>query len=158
MPPSLIDLNFNVLATIAMIRQREEYSPQSPEPSHTSLISTPPMNLSTIEDWETPHTTIIHNTFYSEGEPKRVFWKYSSNEIFDSNEPSQVSFASSSFCTPPTPPRQNRKLSMGISFPQKKGGMSQHTCEARSQPLPAKKTPYCSGKNSNLNTFNQTPN
>ena len=54
MPPSLNDLNlphkpFNVLATRAVIRQDEEYSPQSPEPSIPSPISTPPMNLSTIE-------------------------------------------------------------------------------------------------------------
>ena len=46
MPPSLNDLNlpqnaFNVLATRAVIRQNEEYSPQSPEPSNLSQ-SLPP--------------------------------------------------------------------------------------------------------------------
>ena len=45
--PSLNDLNwppnpFNVLATMAVIRTNEEYSPQSPEPSIPSPISTPP--------------------------------------------------------------------------------------------------------------------
>ena len=60
-PPSLNDLNlppnpFNVLATMAVIRAEEEYSPQSPEPSTSSPISTPPMNVSTIADWETTHT------------------------------------------------------------------------------------------------------
>ena len=46
-PPSLIDLNlppnpFDVLATMAVIRQDEEDSPQSLEPSDPSPISTPP--------------------------------------------------------------------------------------------------------------------
>ena len=53
-PPSLNDLNlppnpFNVLATMAVIQQDQEDSPQSPERSDPSPISTPPMNLSTIE-------------------------------------------------------------------------------------------------------------
>ena len=77
-PPSLNDLNlpadpFNVLATMAVIQQDQEDSPQSPEPSDPSPISTPPMNLSTIEGWETPHTTTDDNTFYSSAnEPRRV--------------------------------------------------------------------------------------
>ena len=53
------------------------------------------MNLSTIKASETPHITTDENTFYSEGEPERVFWHTSSNETTDSNEPRQVSFASS---------------------------------------------------------------
>ena len=53
-PPSLNDLNFppnpfNVLATMAVIRQDEEDSPQSPELSVPFPISTRPMKLSTIE-------------------------------------------------------------------------------------------------------------
>ena len=78
-PPSLNDLNlppnlFNVLATMAVIQQDQEDSPQSPEPSDPSPISTPPMNLSTIEGWETPHTTTDDNTFHSsENEPRRVY-------------------------------------------------------------------------------------
>ena len=92
-PPSLNDLNlppnpFNVLATMAAIQQDQEDSPQSPEPSDPSPISTPPMSLSTIEGWETPHTTTDDNTFYSpENEPKRVYWDISPNETFESNEP-----------------------------------------------------------------------
>ena len=67
-PPSLNDLNlppnhFNVLTTMAVIRQDEEDSPQSPEPSDPSPISTLPMNVSTIEGWETQHTTTDDNTF-----------------------------------------------------------------------------------------------
>ena len=78
-PPSLNDFNlppnpFNVLATMAVIQQDQEDSPQSPEPSDPSPISTPPMNLSTIEGWETPHATMDDNTFYSsENEPRRVY-------------------------------------------------------------------------------------
>ena len=53
-PPSLNDLNlppnpFNVLASMAVIQQHQEDSPQSPEPSDPFPDSTPPMNLSTIE-------------------------------------------------------------------------------------------------------------
>ena len=140
-PPSLNDLNlppnpFNVLATMAVIHADEHYSPQSPEPSIPSPISTPPMNISTIEGWDTTYTTTDDNTFFSsEDEPRRVYWDISSSDTFDSNEPGNVSVASSPSFTPPPPPRQKRRLSMGMSFPQK-GGVSQHTCEACGQPLP----------------------
>ena len=145
MPPSLNDLNlpanpFNVLGTMAVIQEDEEDSPQSPEPSDPSPISTPPMNISTIEGWETPHTTTDDNTFYSsENEPRRVYWDSSPNETFESNEPRQVYPDGSPPSTPPPPPRRKRRLSLGMSFP-KKGGVSQHTCEACGQPLPQTKT------------------
>ena len=66
-PTSLNDFNFlantfNVLATMTVIQQDQQDSPQSPEPSDPSPISTPPMNLSTIEDWETPHNTTDDNS------------------------------------------------------------------------------------------------
>ena len=144
-PPSLNDLNlppnpFNVLASMAVIQQDQEDSPQSPEPSDPSPISTPPMNLSTIEGWETPHTTTDDNTFYSsENEPRRVYWNSSPNETFESNKPRRVFPAESPSSTPPPPPRRKRRLSIGMSFP-KKGGVSQHTCEACGQPLPQTKT------------------
>ena len=131
-PPSLNDLNlppnlFNVLATMAVIQADEHYSPQSQEPSIPSPISTPPMNVSTIEGWDTTYTTTDVNTFYlSENEPRRVYWDISSSDTFDSNEPRNVSVASSPSSTPPPPPRQKRTLSMGMSFPQKVG-VSQHT-------------------------------
>ena len=124
-PPILNDLNlqlnpFNVLATMAVIQQDQEDSPQSPEPSDPSPISTPPMNLSTIEGWETPHTTTDDNTFYSsENEPRRVYWDFSPDETFDINEPRGVYPAESPSSTPPPPPRQKRRLSMGMSFPRK---------------------------------------
>ena len=120
-PPSLNDLNlqpnpFNVLATLAVIRQDKEYSPQSPEPSDSSPMSTPPKNLSTIKGWETPHTTTDDNTFCSDGELRHVYWHTSSNENLDFIELRQKSFASSPSPTPPPPPRQKRKLSRGCLF------------------------------------------
>ena len=144
-PPSPNDLNlppnpFNVLATMAVIRADAEYSPQTPEPSIPSPISTPPMNVSTIKGWETTHTTTDDSTFYTDVEPRRVFWDISSSDTFDSNEPRNVSVVSNPSSTPPPPRRQKRKLSIGMSFP-KKTAVWQHTCEACSQSLPARKTP-----------------
>ena len=55
-PPSLNDLNlppnpFNILNTMAVVTQtqddNEQYSPESPEPSLPSPISTPPMSVRT---------------------------------------------------------------------------------------------------------------
>ena len=144
-PHSLNDLNlppnpFNVLATMAVIQQDQEQRPQSPEPSDPSPISTPPMNLSTIDDWDTTHTTTDDNTFNSsDNDPRRVYWDLSGDETFESNEPRRVYPAGSPPFTPPPHPRQNGKLSIGMSFP-KKGGVSQHTCEACGQPLPQTKT------------------
>ena len=82
-PPSLNDLNlppnpFKILNTMAVVTQthndNDGYSPQSPEPSDPSPISTPLMNISTFNSWETPHTTTDDNTFYSSDEPRRVYW------------------------------------------------------------------------------------
>ena len=121
-PPSLNDLNlppnsFNILATIAAASKTEEtnddnYSPQSPDPSELCAISTPPMNVSAFNSWETSYITTDDDTFHSSDEPRRIYFLPSS--------PSQ----------PPSPPRrQKRKLSLGRSFP-KEGGVSQHICEA----------------------------
>ena len=112
-PPSLNDLNlppnpFNVQATMAVIRADDEYSPQSPEPSIPSPISTPPMNVSTIESWrDTTHTTTDDATFYTSDERRRVYWDIPSSDTFDSNEPRNVSVASSPSSTPP--PYKDRK-------------------------------------------------
>ena len=83
-PTTLSDLNlppnpFSIPATMAIARSTAEghdknYSPRSPEPSEPSPISTSPMILSTIEGWETPHTTTDDNTFYSDDEPRRFFF------------------------------------------------------------------------------------
>ena len=144
-PPSLNDLNlppkpFNVLATMAVVRVDDANSPHSPEPSIPSPNSTPPMNVSTIEGWDTTHTTTDDAKVYTDDELRKVYWDISSSDTFDSNELRNVSVASSPSSTPPPPRRQKRKLSIGMSFP-KKGGVSQHTCEACGQPLLPRRTP-----------------
>ena len=148
--PSLNDLNlppnpFNVLASMAVVNHTEDanddkYGPQSPEPSILSPISTPPMNVSTFDSLETSHTTTDDNTFYTSDEPQRVYWDISLDDTFDSNEPRNSTVPSTPSSTPPPPRAQKRKLSIGMSFP-KKEGVSQHTCDACSQPLPAKIIP-----------------
>ena len=149
-PPSLNDLNlppnpFNVLATTAVIRQDKEDSPQS----DPSPISTPPMNVSTIEGWETPHATTDDNTFCSsENEPRRIYWDFSPNETIDFNEPRRVSFASSPSSTPPPPPRQKRKLSIGMSFHQKG--------ECRSRPARHAASPFQPERHRNVQGKCQT--
>ena len=148
-PPSLNDLNlppnpFNILNTIAVVTQtqdnNEQYRPESPEPSLPSPISTPPMNVSAYNSWETPHTTTDDNTFYSEDEPRRVYWTSPLGETFESeDEPRRIYVLSPSPSPQPSPPRrQKRKLSLGMSFP-KEGGVSQHICEACGQTIPSTK-------------------
>ena len=132
--PSFNDLNFppnsfNVLATMIVIRADEAYSPQSPELSIPSPISTSPLNVSTTEGWETTHTTTDDATFYTNDEPRRVYWDISSSDTSDSNKPRNVSVASSPSATPPPPRKQKEKLNITMSFP-KKGGTSQCNCEA----------------------------
>ena len=123
--PSLNDLNlppnpFNVLATRVISRADDAFSPPSPEPSIPSPISTPPMNVSTIEGWgDITHTTTDDATFCTDDEPRRVYWDILSSDTFDCNEPRNVSVASSPSSTPPPPRRQKRKLSIGMSFSQK---------------------------------------
>ena len=141
MPLSLNKLNllhnpFNMLATMTVIRQDEEYSPQSPESTDPSPIATTPRNLSTIEGWKAPHATTDDDTFYYEGEPRRVYWDIAPNETFDSNGSRQVSSASSPSTTPPTPARQKH-----VDVFSAKRRVSQHTCEDCGQALLAKKTP-----------------
>ena len=120
-PPSLNDLNlppnpFNVLATTAVIRANKEYSPQSPQPSIPSPISTPLMNMSTIGGWETTHTTTDDATNYTDDEPRSVYWDISSSDTFDPNEPRNVSIASSTSSTPPPPRRQKKEAELGDVF------------------------------------------
>ena len=149
-PPSLNYLNlppnpFNILATMAVVHQTqnthdENYSPQSPEPSELSSISTPPKNISAYNSWETTHTTTDDNTFYSEDEPRRVYWTSPLGETFESeDEPRRIYVLSPSPSPPPSPPRaQKRKINLEMSFP-KDGGVSQHICEACGQTIPAVK-------------------
>ena len=156
-PPSLNDLNlppnpFNILNTMAIVTQtqddNEQYSPESPEPSVPSPISTPPINVSAYNSWETTHTTTDDNTFYSEDEPRRVYWTSPLGETFESeDEPRRIYVLSPSPSPPPSPPRaQKTKLNLGMSFPEK-GGVSQHVCEACGQTIPSKDIPGPSNRN-----------
>ena len=150
-PPSRNDLNlppnlFNILATMAVVHQTQNthddnYSPQSPAPSELSSISTPPMNVSAFNNWETSYTSTDDNTFYTSDEPRRVYWDLSSDDDLGSSVPRNPSVASKPCLTPPPPRAQKRKISLGISFP-KDGGVSGHICEACGQTIPAiKDTP-----------------
>ena len=140
-PPSLNDLNlppnlFNIMNTMAVVTQtrdaNDEYSSQSPEPSGPSPISTPPMNVSTFNSWETPHTTTDDNTFYSTDEPRRVYWTSLLEETFDSEDrPRQIHLFSSPSAPPPHR-KMKRKLEKGMSFYKKKGSVA-----ARLRSLPS---------------------
>ena len=121
-PPSLNDLNlppnpFNILAKMVVVKHTEDgnndnYCPQSPKPSDPLSMSTPPMNVSTFNSWETPHTTTDDNTFYSEDKPRRVYWTSLLDETFYlEGEPRLIYLLSSS--SPPSPPRKiKRKLEL----------------------------------------------
>ena len=144
-PPSLNDLNlppnpFNILNTMAVVTRtrddNEEYSPQSPEPPDPSPMSTPPMNDSTCNSWETPYSTTDDHTFYSEVEPRRVYWTYPLGEFFDSEDEPRRIYLLSKPSVPPPPRKMKRNLEIGMSFP-KRGGVSQHVCEACGQTIPS---------------------
>ena len=149
-PPSLNDLNlapnpFNILATMAVVERTDDDnndrdSPESPEPSMPSPISTPHVNVSTFNSWETSHTTSNDDTFYSEDEPRRVYWTSPPGETFQSEDEPRRIYLLSPSPSPPPPRAQKRKLSLGMSFP-KEGGVSQHVCEACGQTIPSKDTP-----------------
>ena len=129
--PSLNDLNlppnpFIFLATMAIANNTEDvnddiYSPQSTEPAEPSPISTPPMNVSAFNSWETSYTTTDNDTFYSSDEPRGIY------------------FLPQSPASPPSPPRKlKRRLSLGMSFPKERG-VSQDVCEACDQMIPSAK-------------------
>ena len=68
---------FNILETMVVANNTEEanddnYSPQSPEPSDLSPISTPPMNVSAFNSWNTSYTTSADDTFCSSDEHRRI--------------------------------------------------------------------------------------
>ena len=123
--PSLNALNlppnpFNILATMAIANNTEEandnnYSPESPQPSEQSPISTPPMNVSAFNSWETSYTTTDDDTFHSSDEPRRIY--------FLPPNPSP----------PSSPPRkQKRRLSLGMFFPKERGSVAAHLWSLRS--------------------------
>ena len=155
-PPSLNDLNlppnpFNVLATMAVIQADDAYSPQSLDPSIPSPISTPPMNVSTIEGWDTTHTTTGDATFYMEDEPRRIYRDISSSDNFDSNEPRNVSVDSSPSSTPPHSTKKKEETQHRDVFSQKgKGGSVAAHLRGMRPTLTAKKDPLMLRRNSNI--------
>ena len=86
--PSLNNLNlphnpFNILATMAIANNTQEangnnYSLESPDPSVPFSISTPPMNISAFNSWETPYTTTDDDIFHSSDEPRRIYFLHPS--------------------------------------------------------------------------------
>ena len=140
------------MATMAVVHQTQNthddnYSPQSPEPSELSSISTPPMNVSAFNNCETSYASTDDKTFYTSDEPRRVYWDLSSDDGLGSSLPRNPSVASSPCVTPPPPRAQKRKISMGKSFP-KDGGVSKYICDACGQTIPAvEDTPGPSSRN-----------
>ena len=146
-PPSLKDLNlppnpFNVLPTMAVILVHDEYSPQSPEP--TILFQSQRLRGTSVllKGGTQRINTTDNDTFNTDDEPRRVYWDISSSDTFDFNEPRNVSVASSPSSTPPSPSRQKRRLSMGMSFPQKMGSVAAHLRGMRPT-LTARKATQC---------------
>ena len=134
---------------MAVIQQDQEDSPQSPEPSDPSPISTPPMNVSTIEGWATPHTTTDDNTFYSsEKEPRRVYWDFSPDETFNSNEPRRFSLATSTTST-----ATKEKTEHGDIFSSNRGSVAAHLRGMQPAPSSQKDT-LMLRENSNFKTNN----
>ena len=143
-PPSLKDLNlppnpFNILATMVVVHQTQNthddnYSPQSPEPSEFSSISTPPMNVSAFNNWETSYTSTDDNIFYTSDEPRRVYGISRQMMILALVFQGIHLLRRDLRVTPPPPRAQKRKISLGMSF-LKDGGVSQHICEACGQTI-----------------------
>ena len=117
----------------------QNYSRPSPEPSGTSPNSTPPMSLSTLGCWETPHTTTYENTSYSEHEPRRVHWTSPLDETVHSEGQPRRIYLLSRPAPPSTPRKIKKKLEMAMSLP-KRGGVSQLVCEACGQRTPQRRT------------------
>ena len=158
-PPNLNDLNlprnpFNVLATMAMNRQDQLYSHQLPEPSDPSPIFTPPMNLSSIDGWETPHTTTDDNTFYSEGEPRGSYEIILPMKLLTPLSPDKFL----SFQVHPTHccllEEKSENWAWRCLFLNK--GECQSTAARQAVSPTSKKDTLMLRKNSNSNTFNRT--
>ena len=132
-PPRLNDLYlppnpFNILATMAIATNTgdandDNYSPQSPEPSEPSPISTPLMNVSAFNSWETSYTTTDNDNFYSSDEPRRIH------------------FLPPSPASPKSPPRKlKRRLGLGMSLP-KEGECRSTSAKPAVRRSPQQRTP-----------------
>ena len=143
-PPSLNELNlppnaFIVLNNLVVIQLDEQYIPQSPEPSNLSPVSKPPINLSTIEGWETPHTSMDVATFYSGYEPRRFYWDFFPVKLLTVTSPDKYSSLRS------YPPHchlhdDKKKSEHGVAFFLKKESVAAQMRCLRPA-LPTQKTP-----------------
>ena len=113
----------------------EYYSPQSPEPFDPSPITTPPMNVSTIDGWQTPHTKTDDKIFYSEDDPRHIHWISPQDEPFHSESEPRRTYLLSSVSPLSRPRKTKRKFEMVMSFP-KRGEVSQQVGEACRQVIP----------------------
>ena len=141
LPPNPININNTMAVKTQTQDNNEQNSPELPEASLPSPISTPPMNVSAYNSWETPHTTTDDNTFYSEDEPRRVYWTSPLGETFESeDEPRTIYVLSPSPSLQPSPPRrQKRKLSLAMSFP-KEGECRSTSAKPAVRPSPQQRT------------------
>ena len=113
-PSSLNNLNlppnpFNILATMAIANNTQEangnnYSPELPDTSVPSSKSTPPMNISAFNSWETSYTTTDDDTFHSSDETRRIY------------------FLPPSPSPPPSPPQRHKKEVEPGNVLSKRGG------------------------------------
>ena len=138
-PPSLND-PLNKLATMAAVpanptQRHDNFGPESPKPWKPSPISTPLLNLSSVEGWKTAHTTTDDNTFCSEDEPRRVRRKSALHGTSHSEGQPRRIYLLTSLYAPSSPRKRKRKLEMGLSFP-KKGRVSQNVYGAYRQTIP----------------------
>ena len=126
--PSAKDIPGPSMATMAVVNHTEDdnddkYSPQWPEPSESSPISTPPVNVSTFDSWETSHTTTDDNTFYSDDEPGRIY------------------FLPSTPIPPPPPPESWKKIEPGNVLSKRKGSVAAHLRSLRRDDSLSKRHP-----------------
>ena len=125
----------------------DNYSPQSPEPSDPSPISTPPKNVSTINSCETTHTKTGDITFCSQDEPRRKYWTSPLNETYHSEGESVTNLSVVQSITAVASPQSEKEVADGNVI-SKKRGVSQHVCEACRQMIPSSKDiPGPSAKN-----------
>ena len=99
------------------------------------------MNVSTIEGWETTHTTTDDNTFYSsENEPRKVYWDISSSDTFDSNEPRNVSVALEPFLHSAASTKTEKETQHKDVLFEKRGSVAAHLGGTRPIPTERKST------------------
>ena len=112
--------------------------------------------------WNKKYSTLIinfsHTFHFNKITARGTFWERKTSKISNCFRTLSKFFQTSSKIFSAGLPKLHSASPEGFSGVIFSQTLSQHTCEACGQPLPAKKTPYCSRRNSNFNTTNQTPN